>query len=197
MIDGVDLEDLRHVRRISYYFRYPLHRHDFHELNASGRLRGHYAAKPLYGRLTSAGRVDRSAGYNGDIAALFVPIDARDAYTARLVLTHIAPDRIVLPSGERNWPAIRAASERAIRETLERSMKGAVTAVARKFELGDHVSWNSEAGRVLGKIIRVHMRDFDYNGHTRHASPEDPQYEVKSDKTDHIAAHKGSALARA
>jgi len=27
-----------------------------------------------------------------------------------------------------------------------------------------------------------------------HASEEDPQYEIKSDKTDHIAAHKGSAL---
>jgi hypothetical protein len=27
-----------------------------------------------------------------------------------------------------------------------------------------------------------------------HASKDDPQYEIKSDKTDHIAAHKGSAL---
>jgi hypothetical protein len=27
-----------------------------------------------------------------------------------------------------------------------------------------------------------------------HASVYDPQYEIKSDKTDHIAAHKGSAL---
>jgi hypothetical protein len=30
----------------------------------------------------------------------------------------------------------------------------------------------------------------------RHASAADPQYEIKSDKTDHIAAHKGSALER-
>jgi hypothetical protein len=27
-----------------------------------------------------------------------------------------------------------------------------------------------------------------------HASEEEPQYEIKSDKTDHIAMHKGSAL---
>jgi len=65
-----------------------------------------------------------------------------------------------------------------------------------KFQLGDHVSWNSEAGRVSGVIIKVHERDFDYKGHTHHASAEYPQYEIKSDKTDHIAAHKGSALTR-
>jgi hypothetical protein len=28
-----------------------------------------------------------------------------------------------------------------------------------------------------------------------HASESDPQYEIKSDKTDHVAAHKGGALA--
>lgn len=40
----------------------------------------------------------------------------------------------------------------------------------------------------------MHTRDFDYKGHTHHASEDDPQYEIKSDKTDHIAAHKGRAL---
>jgi hypothetical protein len=56
------------------------------------------------------------------------------------------------------------------------------------------VSWNSEAGRASGKIIKVHTRDFDYKGYTHHASRDDPQYEIKSDKSDHTAAHKGSAL---
>lgn len=64
------------------------------------------------------------------------------------------------------------------------------------FEVGDHVSWNSEAGRVRGTIIKVHTSDFEYKGHKRHATREEPQYEIKSDKTDHIAAHKGSALRR-
>jgi hypothetical protein len=66
--------------------------------------------------------------------------------------------------------------------------------MARQFKIGDHVSWNSEAGRVSGTIIAIHTRDFDYKGHVHHASKDDPQYEIKSDKTDHIAAHKGSAL---
>jgi Hypervirulence associated proteins TUDOR domain len=39
-----------------------------------------------------------------------------------------------------------------------------------KFKIGDHVSWNSEAGRVSGTIVRVHTRNFEVNGYTRHAS---------------------------
>lgn len=62
------------------------------------------------------------------------------------------------------------------------------------FKIGDHVTWNSEAGHVSGIIIKIHTEDFDYKGYTHHATKEDPQYEIKSDKTDHIAAHKGSAL---
>jgi hypothetical protein len=68
--------------------------------------------------------------------------------------------------------------------------------MAEAFKIGDHVRWNSEAGLVSGIIIAVHTRDFDYKGYTHHASEDDPQYEIKSDKTDHIAAHKGSALHR-
>lgn len=64
------------------------------------------------------------------------------------------------------------------------------------FKVGDHVSWNSEAGHVTGIIIKVHTSDFLYKGYTHHASKESPQYEIKSDKSDHIAAHKGSALTK-
>ena len=66
--------------------------------------------------------------------------------------------------------------------------------MAEKFKVGDHVTWNSEAGHVSGTIIKVHTSDFKYKGYTHHATRDDPQYEIKSDKTDHIAAHKGSAL---
>lgn len=66
--------------------------------------------------------------------------------------------------------------------------------MAKRFKVGDHVSWNSEAGRVSGVIIAVHTHDFDYKGHTHRASKEAPQYEIKSDKTDHIAAHRGDVL---
>lgn len=65
-----------------------------------------------------------------------------------------------------------------------------------EFAVGDHVRWNSEAGEVSGTITKVHTADFDYKGHTRRASKDEPQYEIRSDKTDHVAAHKGSALSK-
>ena len=65
-----------------------------------------------------------------------------------------------------------------------------------EFKIGDEVRWNSEAGQVSGTIIKIHKEDFDYKGYTHHASSDDPQYEIKSSKTDHIAAHKGSALTK-
>jgi hypothetical protein len=54
--------------------------------------------------------------------------------------------------------------------------------------------WNSEAGRVRGRIIRVVTTKITFKGHTVHATKDEPQYEIKSDKTDHIAMHKGAAL---
>lgn len=65
-----------------------------------------------------------------------------------------------------------------------------------KFKVGDHVKWNSEAGHVTGKISKVHTSNFQYKGYTHHASKDEPQYEIKSDKSDHIAAHKESALTK-
>ena len=62
------------------------------------------------------------------------------------------------------------------------------------FKIGDHVGWDSEAGHASGTVIAVQTADFDYKGHTHRASPNEPQYLIKSDKTDHVAAHKGSAL---
>jgi hypothetical protein len=54
--------------------------------------------------------------------------------------------------------------------------------------------WNSEARRVRGRIIRVVTTKITFKGHTVHATKDEPQYEIKSDKTDHIAMHKGAAL---
>ena len=68
--------------------------------------------------------------------------------------------------------------------------------MAARLKVGDRVSWNSEAGRVRGTIIRVHAEDVDYKGYKHHASPQSPQYEIKSSKTDHVAMHRGAAFTR-
>jgi len=68
--------------------------------------------------------------------------------------------------------------------------------MAHKFKVGDRVRWNSEAGRVSGRIVKVHIRNVDYKGYTHHATKDAPQYEIKSDKSDHVALHKEGALTR-
>jgi Hypervirulence associated proteins TUDOR domain len=68
--------------------------------------------------------------------------------------------------------------------------------MATDFKRGDHVEWNSEAGRVRGTVQKKVTREIVFKGSRRHASEEEPQYIIKSDKTDHLAIHKGSALKR-
>jgi hypothetical protein len=69
-----------------------------------------------------------------------------------------------------------------------------VASMAKTFKVGDHVTWNSEAGHVSGRIVKVHRKNVTYKGYVHHASKDDPQYEIESDKTDHVALHKGTAL---
>jgi hypothetical protein len=66
--------------------------------------------------------------------------------------------------------------------------------MAHDFKVGDHVEWNSEAGRVRGTIQEKVTSEIAFKGYTVHASEEEPQYLIKSDKTDHMAMHKGAAL---
>jgi hypothetical protein len=66
--------------------------------------------------------------------------------------------------------------------------------MATDFKRGDHVEWNSEAGRVRGTIQKKVTREIAFKGYRRHASKEEPPYIIKSDQADHLAIHKGSAL---
>ena len=62
------------------------------------------------------------------------------------------------------------------------------------FKVGDHVGWNSEAGHVRGTIKKKITSVIKFKSYTVRASKEEPQYLIKSDTTDHLAMHKGSAL---
>jgi hypothetical protein len=119
-LDPADLP--REVPGFAHWFRYRLHADDFHPLRADAdaraRLLGYYAAKPLYGKLDGHGRVDRSAGFNGTIVALFVPSPARAWRHARLVHARMPRQRVRRADGSRNWPAIRRTAEAAIRRSL-------------------------------------------------------------------------------
>ena len=63
-----------------------------------------------------------------------------------------------------------------------------------KFKVGDHVEWNSEAGHVRGTIKKKVTSAIKFKTYTVRASKEEPQYLIKSDKSDHMAMHKGAAL---
>ena len=66
----------------------------------------------------------------------------------------------------------------------------------KEFKRGDRVAWNSEAGRVTGIVQKKITSEINFKGYKRHASKDAPQYIIKSDKTDHIAIHKGAALTK-
>lgn len=116
---NIDLRALRRIPEFAFYFRYPLHHADFAQLRLNGRLRGYYAAKPLYGKLKASGRVDRSAGFDGQVAVIFIPSPARSLKSAQLLVTRMPKSRVTRSDEKRNWPAIRAAAEAAIVEKLE------------------------------------------------------------------------------
>lgn len=54
--------------------------------------------------------------------------------------------------------------------------------MGKRFKVGDHVTWNSEAGHVSGRIIKVHSKDVDYKGHTHHASEDGLNTKLKAIK---------------
>ena len=59
---------------------------------------------------------------------------------------------------------------------------------------GDRVSWNTSQGRVTGSILRkatcrLYIHDYEVK-----ASPQDPSFIVRSDRSGKLAAHKAAAL---
>ncbi|WP_222194422.1 DUF2945 domain-containing protein [Modestobacter italicus] len=66
--------------------------------------------------------------------------------------------------------------------------------MADEFAEGDHVSWKSHGGEAEGTVQRTITEDTEAAGRTVRAREDEPQYEVKSDKSGGTAVHKGSAL---
>lgn len=61
---------------------------------------------------------------------------------------------------------------------------------------GDHVSWETSQGKTEGTVEKRLTEPMQIKGHTVAASPENPEYLVKSDKTGATAAHKPDALTK-
>ena len=61
---------------------------------------------------------------------------------------------------------------------------------------GDHVTWKSHGGEAHGVVEKKQTSDTKIKSHVVRASPEEPQYIVRSDNGGK-AAHKADALKKA
>lgn len=66
--------------------------------------------------------------------------------------------------------------------------------MAEQLKPGDHVRWNTSRGETEGEVVEKVTQEAEAGGHTAKASPDDPQYRIKSDKTGKEAIHKPEAL---
>lgn len=72
--------------------------------------------------------------------------------------------------------------------------------MTKRFSKGDRVAWNSHGsrrggGKAIGTVLRRLTAPLKINGHRAKASPEHPQYLVRSDHGG-VAAHRPDALER-
>ena len=63
-----------------------------------------------------------------------------------------------------------------------------------EFEKGDHVRWKSHGGTAEGTVEAEITEETEAGGRKVKASPEEPQYLVKSEKSGGEAVHKPGAL---
>ena len=64
----------------------------------------------------------------------------------------------------------------------------------KKLTAGDKVSWESSGGRSTGRVVEKITATAKVKGHVAKATPEDPQYRVKSDKSGAEAIHRPESL---
>ncbi|MET9291272.1 DUF2945 domain-containing protein [Streptomyces sp. NPDC003077] len=61
---------------------------------------------------------------------------------------------------------------------------------------GDRVSWKSHGSEAVGKVEKKITRRTESAGRTVDASPDEPQYQLRSEKSGRAAVHKPQALHR-
>ncbi|CAL9622959.1 DUF2945 domain-containing protein [Streptomyces sp. bgisy022] len=64
----------------------------------------------------------------------------------------------------------------------------------KKLKKGDKVAWSSHGSEAEGEVEKKITERTEAAGRTVDASPDDPQYQVRSEKSGRSAVHKPSAL---
>jgi hypothetical protein len=68
--------------------------------------------------------------------------------------------------------------------------------MADEFHKGDRVTWKSHGGTAEGEVVEKITKDTEAAGRTVRASPDEPQYRVRSEKSGGDAVHRPEALTR-
>lgn len=66
--------------------------------------------------------------------------------------------------------------------------------MADRLRKGDRVEWNTSQGKTRGTVQKRLTEETHIQDHKVAASPENPEYLVKSEKSGKLAAHKPEAL---
>lgn len=66
--------------------------------------------------------------------------------------------------------------------------------MAKDLERGDKVEWNTPQGKTRGRVVKKVTRATRVKGHKVAASPDNPEFLVRSDRSGKEAAHKPEAL---
>lgn len=61
---------------------------------------------------------------------------------------------------------------------------------------GDKVAWNSHGSEAVGRVEKKITERTEAAGRTVDASPEEPQYQVRSEKSGRSAVHRPESLHR-
>lgn len=103
-------------------------------------------------------------------------------------------------------PARKAAAKKTAKKsaTKKAAKKSAAKKIAKKsarksaakktFAKGDHVAWGTPQGATHGVVEKKLTRPMSIKGHEVAASPDNPEYLVRSDKSGAVAAHKPGSL---
>ncbi len=66
--------------------------------------------------------------------------------------------------------------------------------MAKTLKAGDRVTWNTSQGETHGVVVKKVTSGTHIKGHKVAASPDNPEYVVRSDSSGEEAAHKPAAL---
>ncbi len=66
--------------------------------------------------------------------------------------------------------------------------------MAKDLKPGDKVGWSSSGGHSEGTVVKKATSPMKIKGHKVAASPDNPEYVVRSDKSGKVAAHKPESL---